>query len=72
MIYEGLLKNGDIGLSYALSYTRDFSVEWVLELMYKQRFLNKIFIQPDVQYIVNSDFKRSNILVGLVKFVLEL
>ncbi len=73
LFYEGVFKDVNIGLSYALSCWRDVSDESILELTYKQKFGKNIVFQPDIQYVINSGLERNNnMLVGLLKFVLEL
>jgi porin len=43
------------------NFTQDLGSETALELTYKRQITNNIFVQPDLQYIINPSGKSSNL-----------
>lgn len=73
----GSLINNKIGfaLAYSKFNTQDYNYELALETFFRCKVFNKMYLQPDLQYIINPggniSGKINNALVGFVRFILE-
>jgi len=72
--YTGLLSNRKediLGLAMANAGLKNKADECTLELTYKAKITDNIFIQPDFQYVMNPsgcDTKLKNALLGTIRF----
>ncbi len=67
--------NDEFGIAYAGSYFHNSAIsEKTIEVTYKRYISNNIFIQPDIQYIINpaGEFSSTNsALAGIIRFGLN-
>jgi porin len=77
MNYKGLIREEDelgIAFTYAGFHGSSKRDETVVELCYKARITENIYIQPDLQYVIHpegTDAALKNAMVGFIRFGLE-
>jgi porin len=69
--YSGIFNNDAFGLAFAVAGFNNYEIknETTIEIFYKKEITQNLFLQPDVQYIINPAGTEQNLNNSLAAFI---